>query len=530
MEELRQAAEKLSKMADILSRTIESTNALFQRMFEYAQRTDAKYALKIQGIKNQINAYINKIEALRDSFDPFTGIMDWGILDKFSSDNKSNLFAYTKMLAPSTPNARLDLLARAINAGLVTLEANSSALTNPQWTDIRSVLAQPLTGSTRATDADFANLATIFGRLGQYVGDLEKFLNLMMVPIPNVGLVHVMHSEFASSRFPPGSEIVAFRICPDRSSRLAFHLNHQIASAVTTQLEWRANGFNHSSLDDSRQNMQRNFELLSSITRLNDENHVVIGAGDSPLRIRELPDGRIRTTFHYGLYMGFTNPSTVHPYAGITGFLRIRTITISPSREVLDHDLQRIATTRFQLNHQFNMLSHVTGQGASLALGAIPVYGTAISAGGAILGTVNSRRNATGVISNHELTINYWSLANYHRDFALEGIVITDSSGGIGGATRDTRVQTWLTALTPESLRALELVSGIEISWEELLQDSRIGLYVYLGLDAHQRNQLWLEARNNWGAAHSDIPPPAQTQAPPAQRPPATNPPAQYHP
>ena len=84
---MRTASTSLKTAATELDRKIESTNALFNRMFEYAQRTDARYAIKMQEIKDRIGAYIYRMEALRDSFDLDTGGIDMGVMDRAPSQD-----------------------------------------------------------------------------------------------------------------------------------------------------------------------------------------------------------------------------------------------------------------------------------------------------------------------------------------------------------------------------------------------------------------------------------------------------------
>ncbi|MCL2620924.1 MAG: hypothetical protein FWD97_08345 [Defluviitaleaceae bacterium] len=524
---LRNSANSLNFAADVLDGKIASTNALFRQMLEYAQATDNRYAYRIQAIKDRIGTYIYRMEALRDSFDLYTGTIDMDVLARMPPD--THRFFADEL---STPDARIALSAAAIRAGVRTLEANSSVFTELEWADFAAVLSRRI-GTVQGihlTDADFANLATHFGRAGKYVGDLERFLNLMMVPIPDVSFGNVFRSEpGASWRFPQGGELVAFRMCPDRSSRLSFHLNHQITSKLTTQIDWREAGFRHDSLDYSRRNMQRNYELLSSLMRLYDQNHVFIGVGDdSSLRVRNVgSDGRISASFHYG----WMPSNSIHVFTSALGIVRTRTITLSPPRETLATDLQRIAGNNFRLEHQLGMLSDT----ASFGLGLIPVYGPFFSTSSFVMGTLNRRtsgQNATGNMSNGELTIAYWSLSEYHRDLALEGIVITDSTSGVLGANRDTRIQSWPTARTPESLRALDAFVDMDISWDEFLQNPTIGLDAYIGLSGTQRDELWTMVRNNWEAAGSQVSPPVQSQTPtqPVQSRPQTTTPLPYTP
>ena len=222
--DLRMAAKKLQEASEILRRSIENTNTLFQRMFEYAQRTDAQYELKLKGIKNQISAYVNKMEALRDSFDVSTGGMrtgfehfqsaeGWGntsgvdTMAASSDDVKAALFAQAINagivdLEADSPSfaAKLDLFARAynlgritfdedsslsekklglfvqaVNVGFITFEANSSAFSERDWRVVRGLLSPHF-----SVDADvLRSLATMFNASKSYPSDWGKFLDIM---------------------------------------------------------------------------------------------------------------------------------------------------------------------------------------------------------------------------------------------------------------------------------------------------------------------------------------------------------------
>ena len=76
-EEVLRAAEELIRAADELERLMEEAEALVRKLFELVQRADMSYAGKIMAIKEQIAAFINKMNAIRDSFggepsNPFT--------------------------------------------------------------------------------------------------------------------------------------------------------------------------------------------------------------------------------------------------------------------------------------------------------------------------------------------------------------------------------------------------------------------------------------------------------------------------
>jgi len=75
--QVRKAAKKLEIAADMLEGKIDRIEALYRELFELTQRMDAAYAARMWEIKHEIAAYINKMNAIRDSFggvpsDPFT--------------------------------------------------------------------------------------------------------------------------------------------------------------------------------------------------------------------------------------------------------------------------------------------------------------------------------------------------------------------------------------------------------------------------------------------------------------------------
>ena len=67
MTELRQAANLLENTADRLEGKIAATNKLFYELQDRIMRTDEHYARKMEFVKEDIERYIAKIAALRDS-------------------------------------------------------------------------------------------------------------------------------------------------------------------------------------------------------------------------------------------------------------------------------------------------------------------------------------------------------------------------------------------------------------------------------------------------------------------------------
>ena len=264
--DLHTAAEILNTAAGILSDSIYSTNALFEEMFRMAQYTDGRYAARIQFIKSKIEAFVDKMDGLRNSFDIFTGITDWGILQQFAAANKSSSFAYMNSLkngmgslGQSTPSARLALMARAMDVGLFSFESNSPA-TNVPWEDVSYLLGQSFDD---LTIEDFSSLAVVLSRL-DYRSDLERFLNLLVDEAHLVGLP------------PPRGIIIprnnnftrAYTVCVKKVTGIQVFLDVQAALLLERQTNLRSMGVMYEHINDNRRRLIQNSALLTSITMM----------------------------------------------------------------------------------------------------------------------------------------------------------------------------------------------------------------------------------------------------------------------
>jgi len=97
VKELRQSATDMSNAADELEQAIANTNALFERFFEKSRRTDAAAAFKMSIIKDDIKAYITRMQRIKDSFNLMFMSEADGLSHSFSSEgllfrNFSDLF------------------------------------------------------------------------------------------------------------------------------------------------------------------------------------------------------------------------------------------------------------------------------------------------------------------------------------------------------------------------------------------------------------------------------------------------------
>ena len=202
-EDLNNAAENLNNVAKVLNEMIYNTNALFERLFNYAQETDAKYAAKMNAIKSQIEAYFARIGEIRDSFG-----------NKFLSD--------------------------------------SSVFHNPNnFTKVRGkiegILRQP--PGQEISAAEFGIVAWAFVRMDNAEGR-EYFLNMLASPIqgavfgeqprpvsipipiavPKGMAPFIFNFDLTSP--PQWAGDTAFTFCQDRVAALQMAFNYQISRAT----------------------------------------------------------------------------------------------------------------------------------------------------------------------------------------------------------------------------------------------------------------------------------------------------------
>ena len=440
--DLNTVAQKLQKAASILNQAIHNTNGLFQRLFELAQRTDRRAALEMQGIKGKISAYINKIEALRDSFSIFTGLTDWSFVEAHNNMGPFNHFG----AMPNTPDARLAIFAQAIDAGLVTLAANSSALQPGQWLDYAEILRRNIgnTSGVHLTDANLAYLATVFGRLYS-PSDIGKFLSLMTFEVSTNGkLVIDTNNNRANNSF--------FKFCTERSSRIAGHLWNNINSTLDTQIRRLNNNIYFRNLDEGRQQAQTNFALLSHLTGIFSNGHpagnyLLMGTNDSPIRVTPRDEGGFHATFNFAVHrpmddmqdiiwvspisapqLNPTDPNAAH----LSPALIDRRVSVTESLIDLELTLSTLSQERFILNNQFNIAKSLTTQIAGSGLTNLTenlirsISADVAGATGIVIGTLSDASSARDVLADHELTIYYGRLSTFFERLALEGNIITD--------------------------------------------------------------------------------------------------------
>jgi len=226
---LRTSANSLTRAATELDHKIQSTNNLFRQMFEYAQKTDARYAARIQDIKDQISAYIYRMEALRDSFDFASGSIDLSALYRGPSEGWSD-FKHNL----SAEGVKLVLSERAHLAGLRVWESNSPInWSEAEWNAMATILQRPLahevSGTTIAviTQEHFAALARRFAEL-TYAGDMERFLNMMAFPVDM--------EPFQNSIAIYSEDFTKYRACPLRIGMVQMHLELQVAVITRQQM------------------------------------------------------------------------------------------------------------------------------------------------------------------------------------------------------------------------------------------------------------------------------------------------------
>jgi len=79
--EVRKAAEALRRAADELEAAMARVDQLFRELFEETRNIDAYSAARMLEIKEEIAAYINQMEAIRDSFGASSGADPWTASD-----------------------------------------------------------------------------------------------------------------------------------------------------------------------------------------------------------------------------------------------------------------------------------------------------------------------------------------------------------------------------------------------------------------------------------------------------------------
>jgi len=516
-DKLRESAQTLNETADELDYMTERAEQLFRDLHSEAMDTDAAGSRAMQEKIAQIEDYIRRMGELRDSVgQSFTSEADGKMY--FGSSNRS--IVNDLMKRAESHFDVLNIFSKSLEMDLFQLEANSSPFPPMVWGAIEYYLSRDFEALAREQPIDpiFSMLARYFGKMaapGGYVGDLERFINLMLVPTsmsiqgrnPQFGWVNVPTQN--------GIPVTGYQLCPLRSGKILSHLRQQAEDLLIRQLQYRQDGFNHRHLDPFRQNIQRNYGILSSLVKASDAGNVFIGIGGNPLSFN-MNGNRVNVTFHYGQINSSRGVVELRP--GLGNPSHLRRIEISPSHTALLGDLLRISGQRFELNHQFNLFDALVKKGIDSLIGAVPYIGSWINKVRDAAGIVTNNRNQCGVIRDQRRMIYYATLAQYHLFFAIEGVIITDTNN------QNIPIQAWPTALTPESIAALYIVlndiHGNRIP-NELTNRSIYDIFLQIMRNSSHENQLWEQIEYNRGAAHSSInPPSAQDLEPLPQSPP----------
>ena len=253
IEKLRQAAEKLNAAAEELSRKIEATNALFLRMFNYAKETDAKFAEKLRGVKADIATYINKMEALRESF-----------ITKFTSGTEGFEDWSGIYFAMGVPTTFSDVGGFSISAGgsgntdLLT-QMMEGVLNDEVWGRIRDILNQPVTPFNHGS---YSAVAFSFGRMGAPI-DQQRFLRYLAdrVDMPDVPITDsALQRPESVWTFCPVKVITIFEFMDERTDYLLGRL---------TEIGYGNRGYDR--LDMERRQVMQNMALLSVVGSLTQE-------------------------------------------------------------------------------------------------------------------------------------------------------------------------------------------------------------------------------------------------------------------
>ena len=177
--ELRSAARVLDAEKYELDRATRRANELFYEMFNLCQQTDARYAQRLSEIREEIMAYLYRIQELRDSI---------GVQSSVG------------------------------NASIGAVLMNYTSFRMP-WSTVREILARP---HNNISQLDYNNLAWFFTLQDTNQG-MQRFLNYLADPIDVIsfnagGVNNVLFSGD-----------VAFSICPHKVANLQHHLEIGIA-------------------------------------------------------------------------------------------------------------------------------------------------------------------------------------------------------------------------------------------------------------------------------------------------------------
>jgi len=455
--DLNTAAEKLQKAASILSQAIYNTNGLFRRLFELSQRTDRRAALEMQAIKGKISAYISKIEALRDSFDVFTGLTDWSFID---AHNNMGPFDHLRGVS-NTPEGRITIMAQAINAGIFSFESNSPASNFP-WREVEYILAKSV-GNTQyvhLTPDLFPYLATLFTQL-DYPSDLAKFLNHLADPVR--GPITV---------FSPDSGKTAFVFCPAKAGGIKRYINRDANGILLAQIVLGSDA--PPELQGERLRIMTHAALLSEVVHLTRPTQG-IGAIPAETRFVAVSSSRTPITLTRGT-PGYTNGLTLTAQTATKSQNRMlavpeflvgggpieEVVRLSPGlhSEDVPASITNANQEHFVLLHEFDMASHVlqsvikdiTGFATGLVFkGADTVVSTTKDIIKSITGAAGSASSAQAQAMRIQYQFNEafdaTRLGHYHQHFALDAITVTRVGQGL-------QVYTWASPNTPASLAA----------------------------------------------------------------------------
>ena len=247
-EDLNNAAENLNNVAKVLNEMIYNTNALFERLFNYAQNTDAKYAAKMDNVMAKIQAYINRMADVRDGFtakflSEVGSSDDWGggyfaMVSGIWSDAGGGFSTGPSNMLPPIDNPFLPM------------GAFPFAISPAVWAEIEHVLNMP--GASISME-QYAALAFSFGHMVS-LGDKEKFLNLLA---DEVDLFRAVPHDTRT-----------FIVCPIKIAGIQIFLDIGIASTLENQMHLRLGNLPYEHLNATRHRLIRNSALLTAVAEL----------------------------------------------------------------------------------------------------------------------------------------------------------------------------------------------------------------------------------------------------------------------
>ena len=274
-EELRKAAKALNLVAEKLEDKIASTTALFHQLHNNIINTDNRYANEFEDIKRQIESYIQRMGALRDSFgNMFTTAAD-GVM-YFGSSTQSIL--------------------------------NKDEISEASWGMFDQMLRLAMRDPSPVPlfEQDYANLAWFY-TLQESIAGQERFINMLAQPVT---MTHP-----ANMFYDPRSEfdMQAYRVCPDIIANIMQNIENRISETLTEQMSLNTRHPNRAVLDAQWRDLAQRLDVLTVIqqnindpfafTRMDTHHPVFIGdaAGNGPFSLQSIQNGA-SLTFHTGFY------------------------------------------------------------------------------------------------------------------------------------------------------------------------------------------------------------------------------------